>query len=325
MRRRTVLAGLGAVAGMHACPALAQPTPVIGFLNSAAPDGFEPFVAAFRAGLRDAGYIEGQNVAIEYRWAEGRYDRLPALATDLVRRQVSLIAATGGSPAALAAKAATRSLPIVFTTGDDPVEIGIVASLSRPEGNLTGLTVTTSELMPKRLELLRELAPGDGPIALLVNPVYPSTPNIVRDAKAAARTLGRDLRLFEAGNEDEFEPAFAAIAAIAPKGLVVGSDPYFNSRRTRLVALAARHRVAAIYEWREFAAAGGLLSYGARLPQLYREAGAYAGRLLNGAKPGDLPVVQPTVFELVINLETARALGLAVPQTLLVRADEVIE
>jgi putative ABC transport system substrate-binding protein len=230
MRRRTVLAGLGAVAGMHACPALAQSTPVIGFLNSAAPDGFEPFVAAFRAGLRDAGYIEGQNVAIEYRWAEGRYDRLPALATDLVRRQVSLIAATGGSPAALAAKAATRSLPIVFTTGDDPVEIGIVASLSRPEGNLTGLTVTTSELMPKRLELLRELAPGDGPIALLVNPVYPSTPNIVRDAKAAARTLGRDLRLFEAGNEDEFEPAFAAIVAIAPKGLVVGSDPYFNSR-----------------------------------------------------------------------------------------------
>jgi putative tryptophan/tyrosine transport system substrate-binding protein len=297
---------------------------VVGFLNSGSPGPSAPFVAAFRQGLSETGYSEGQNLVIEYRWAEGSYDRLPALAADLVGRKVDLITTTG-TPAALAAKTATATIPIVFAGAGDPVELGLVASLARPGGNLTGVSIITGEMMPKRLELLSELVPQAGVIALLVNPNTPTAERVIRDMQEAARVKGVQLLILKARTEGEIDTAFAALVQRRAGALVAVTDPFFNSRREQLVALASRHAVPAMYYWREFPASGGLISYGPSLTAAYHLLGTYAGKILKGAKPADLPVQQPTTFELVINLKTANALGLTVPQTLLARADEVIE
>ena len=328
MRRRDFVTLLGgaAAAWLLAARAREKVMPVIGFLSGVSPGPSAPYAAAFQRGLGETGYVEGQNLAIEYRWAEGRFDRLPALAADLVARKVDLIVASGGgNPSARAAKSATSTIPIVFASGGDPVAIGLVASLARPGRNLTGVSILTDELMPKRLELLSELAPQAKVIALLVNPNYAGTEAIIRNVQEAARAKGLQLPILNAGNEGEIDAAFAPLARLQAGGLVVGSDPFFNSRREQLVALAASHAVPAIYEWRDFAAAGGLISYGTSLTSVYRQLGIYAGKVLKGAKPADLPVQQPTRFELVINLKTAKTLDLAVPQSILGRADEVIE
>jgi putative ABC transport system substrate-binding protein len=298
--------------------------PVIGFLGAGSPGLYAPFVAAFRQGLSETGYVEGQNVAIDYLWAEGHYHRLPALATDLVGRKVDVIAATGGTPSALAAKAATSTIPIIFSTGD-PVERGLVASLARPGGNLTGVSIFGPELAPKRLELLSELVPHATVIAMLVNPTNPTADRIMRDVQEAARAKGRQLQILKAGTEGEIDAAFASLVQLHAGALVVPSDAFLNSRLEQLVALAARHAVPAIYDWPEFARAGGLIGYGMSLTASYRQMGIYAGKILKGAKPADLPVQQPTTFELVVNLTTAKALGLTVPPSILARADEMIE
>jgi putative ABC transport system substrate-binding protein len=300
--------------------------PVIGVLNtgSPGPSPFAPFMAAFRQGLSEAGYVEGQNVTIEYRWAEGHYDRLPALAADLVGLKVDLIMA-GSPPAALAAKSATSTIPIVFRGGTDPVGNGLVASLARPGGNLTGVSFVADELTAKRLELLCELVPGAGVIALLVNPNNESADRVIREVQQAARAKGVQLHVLKASGESEIDSAFASLVQLYAGALVVGADPFLSSRREQFVVLASRHAVPAIYAWREFAEAGGLISYGSSLTTAFRLVGHYAGKILKGAKPADLPIEQPTKFELVINMKTAETLGLAVPQSLLVRADDVIE
>jgi putative ABC transport system substrate-binding protein len=297
--------------------------PVVGFLNSASPDGYAPYVASFRQGLKETGYVEGQNVAIEYRWAEGQYDRLPAMAAELIRRQVAVIVAN--NPGNLAAKAATTTIPIVFTTGGDPVQMGLVASLSRPDGNVTGATELGVEVTPKRLELAHELVPTATIIALLVNPTNPNAVAQLRDLPAAARILGVQLHVLHASTERDLDAVFATLGQLRAGALVIGTDGIFTSRSEHLAALTVRHAVPAIYQNRAFAAAGGLMSYGGSTQDIYRIAGAYAGRILKGAKPADLPVIQSTKVELFINLKTARALGLTVPDTLLARADEVIE
>jgi putative ABC transport system substrate-binding protein len=299
-------------------------TPVIGFLGSSASGPTAPWLAAFHQGLSETGYVEGQNLAIEYRWAESRYDRLPALAADLVHRKVHVIA-TGGTPAALAAKSATQTIPIVFSGVGDPVGTGLVASLARPGGNLTGISEMTTDLMSKRLELLSELVPQATVIALLVNPNIAITEGVIREVQAAAGATGVQLPILKAGTESEIDAAFAALVKLHAGGLVIGPDAFFSSRREQLVALLSRDAVPAIYHLREFAAAGGLITYGASLSAVFRQAGIYTGRILKGAKPADLPVQQPTTFELVINLNTAKALGLTVPPSILARADEVIE
>jgi putative tryptophan/tyrosine transport system substrate-binding protein len=327
LRRRELIALFGGAAMARPIAARAQQKamPVIGFLSSSSPGPWAPNVAAFHQGLSETDYIEGQNVAIEYRWAEYQYDRLPALAADLVTRKVQVIATNGDPRAARAAKIATSTIPIVFSAISDPVAFGLVASFARPGGNLTGFTILVTDLMPKRLELLSELAPQAGVIALLVNPNSPVAERQTRDVQEAARAKGVQLTILKAGTESEIDGAFASIVQLRAGALLVAADSFFNSRREKLVALSARFAVPAIYEWRDFVELGGLISYGPSQTGLWRQVGIYAGRILKGAKPADLPVQQPTTFDLVVNLKTAKALGLTVPPSILARADEVIE
>jgi len=325
MRRRDLIALFGGavLAWPPAGRAQQKAMPVIGYLHFGSPN-LAPTPAIFLRGLSETGYVEGQNVAIEYRWAEGHYDRLPGLATDLVGRKVDLIVARG-PPAAHAAKNATSTIPIVFSVGSDPVADGLVASLARPGGNLTGITNLAVELVPKRLDLLSELVPQAKVVALLVNPNNAYTEPMIRDVREAARAKGVQLQILKAGTESEIDAAFATLVNLHADALLAGDDTFFTSRREQLVALASRHAVPAIYQFREFTAAGGLISYGSSLTSATRQVGVYAGRILKGEKPANLPVQQPTTFELVINLKTAKALGLTVPPSIMARADEVIE
>ena len=324
-RRELLVALTGAAAAWPLAARAQQPTmPVVGFLNSTSPDGATERLRAFRQGLKDTGYVERENVAIEYRWAENQLDRLPELAAELVRRQVAVIAATSTNPA-FAAKAATTTTPIVFVAGEDPVRLGLVASLARPGGNLTGINILSGELTAKRLNLLREMVPGAARIAVLVNPANVMTENTLRDVAAAARVMGLQIQVLNASTSGEIDTAFATFVRERPDAVFVGLDVFFINRRAQLVNLASRHALPATYHLREFAEAGGLMSYGTNIVDTFRQAGVYAGRILKGAKPADLPVVQSTKFELVINAWTARMLGLAVPPTLLSTADEVIE
>ena len=328
MRRREFITGIGAAitSSLGARAHAQQPAvPVIGFINSASPNAMAPYVATFLQGLKDFGYVEGQNLAIEYRWAEGQYDRLPALAAELVRRPVFVIVATGGTVSARAVKAATATIPIVFTTAEEPVAAGLVASLNRPGGNLTGVTFIGAMLRAKNLELLHELVPAAAVVGVLVNPNNPNTETQLRDLQEAASKLGKKIYVLNAGTEGDIDTAFATLVQQHVGALIVGTDPVFTGRRDQLVALAARHKVLTVYFSRDFVAAGGLMSYGASLADAYRLVGTYTGRILKGEKLVNLPVQQSTKIELVINLKTAKALGLTVPQALLARADEVIE
>jgi putative ABC transport system substrate-binding protein len=326
MRRRELITLLGGAAAAWPLAVRAQQKamPVIGVLRSGESGPSSATMAAFRQGLSEIGWVEGQNVAMEFQSVEGRYDQLPVLVADLVGRKVDIIAVTG-MPTALAAKSATSTIPIVFIVGTDPVASGLVASLARPGGNLSGTTFMAIELMPKRLELLSELVPQTGVIGLLVNPNNASTEPQIRDVQEAAGTKGVRLRILKASTESEIYAAFATLDQLHTKALLVGTDPFFFSRRQQLVALASRHAVPAIYEFRDFVAEGGLISYGPSLAGTWRQVGNYAGKILKGANPADLPIQQPTVFELVINLKTAKALGLSVPQSILARVTDVIE
>jgi putative tryptophan/tyrosine transport system substrate-binding protein len=324
MRRREFMTLLGGVASSWPLVVRAQAIPVIGFLNVASPAGYANYVAAFLGGLKEAGYVEGQNVTIEYRWAEGRYDRLPEMVADLVRRQVSVIVAN--TPANLAAKKATDTIPIVFTTASDPVQIGLVSSFSRPGGNVTGVSQINVALGPKRLELAHELMPAATALALLVNPTDPArAETLLKETQAAANQLGIKLHILRASTDPEIETAFAGFAQLKAGVLVIGGDAFFNSRSKLLADLSSRYAVPAFYEYHEFTSAGGLMSYSGSIVESYRWAGIYTGRILKGAKPADLPVQRSTTVELIVNLKTAKALGITVPLSLLGRADEVIE
>jgi putative ABC transport system substrate-binding protein len=325
MTRREFITVLSGAAAWPLAARAQQPTmPVVGFLAGETPSRFSARVRAFSQALNEAGYVEGHNVAIEYRWAEGQMERLPALATDLTQQRVAVLVAVGNA-AALAAKAATTTVPTVFAVGEDPVRLGLVASLARPGGNLTGINFFAGELAAKRLELLRELVPGAVRVAVLLNPVNPNLETTSRDVEAAAHTMGLKIRIGNASTIDEVDAAFTTFAREQSDALFVGPDPFFLARRVQLALLAARHGVPATYTLREFVEAGGLMSYGGNITDAYRQVGAYVGRILKGAKPVDLPVVQSSKFELVINRQSARMLGLAVPDKLLVAADEVIE
>ena len=326
MRRREFITLLGGAAAAWPLAVRAQQVamPMVGFLSSQSADASAYLVAAFRQGLNESGFIEGRNLAIEYRWAEGRYERLPALVAELVRRPVAVIVASA-PPAVLAARAATSTLPIVFSGGIDPVKLGLVAGLNRPGGNITGVSHFSVALEGKRLELLHELAPNAVEIAVLVNPTFASAEAITDDMQAAANALGLKLHILHASTEHDLDVTIASIVQVPARALIVTSDPFFLSRRNRVVSLVARHALPAIYQFREFAVAGGLVSYGANLADGYRQVGVYAARIIKGEKPSDLPVVQPTKFELVINVKTAKMLGLNVPDRLLALADEVIE
>jgi putative ABC transport system substrate-binding protein len=329
MKRRdfiTLLGGAAATAWPLAARAQQAAMPVIGFLNSTSLDGYTERLRAFRRGLSETGYVEGENVAIEYRWADNQIDRLPALAAELVRRRVGAIAVAGGATAAFAAKAATTTIPVIFGVSDDPVRLGLVASLARPDGNLTGINFLSAELTAKRLELLRELAPGAVRVAVLVNPVNATnTETTLRDVEPAARAMGLQIQVLNASTSREINAAFATIARERPDALFLPIDAFFTSRRVQIAILAARHLVPMTSGNREITEAGGLMSYGASLTDTFRQMGVYSGLILKGAKPADLPVVQASKFELVINAETARTLGLKVSDKLLARADEVIE
>jgi ABC-type uncharacterized transport system substrate-binding protein len=330
MRRREFITLLGGAMGAssllrpRAARAQQPAMPVIGFLDSRSPDPIAERLRAYRQGLKETGYVEGENVAIVYRFAENRIDRLPELAADLVRRQVAVIA-TAGDDVALVAKVATTTIPIVFIASQDPVALGLVASVARPGGNVTGINFFTSELLAKRLEILRDLVPAAARVAVLVNPANAFGESALRDVEAAARAMGLQIQVVNAGTRQEIDVAFATFVRERPDGLFVGPDPFFSSRRVQLVNLATRHAIPATFPNRESTEIGGLMSYGSNIADAWRQAGAYAGRILKGAKPADLPVVQASKFELVINAQTARMLGLTVPATLLAIADEVIE
>jgi putative ABC transport system substrate-binding protein len=327
VRRRHFAAATGAWALASPWVAVAQrpAIPVIGYLSGVSRNESEDRLAAFRRGLAQAGFSEGRNVAIEFRWADGDYGRLAAMADELVRRPVSLLVATGGPRAAQAAKAATSTLPIVFTLGGDPVKLGLVQSLNRPGGNATGVSFLTADLMPKRFELLRELLPRARLVAVMVNPNTPSAEDQITGAEAAARASGARLQIARAASVAEIDAAFAALAKSRPDALLIGTDALFGTRHKQFIALAARHAVPAVYEQRNAVVDGGLMSYGPSITEAYVQTGVYVGKVLAGARPADLPVEQPTKFELVINLKTAKALGLTIPQSLLLRADEVIQ
>jgi putative ABC transport system substrate-binding protein len=327
MKRRNFIGLAGAVAAWPFAARAQRPSsPVVGFLGTTSPEGYATFVDGFQLGLKEAGFVDGNNVATIYRWAEGHYDRLPGLAADLVSRNVSVIVATGGLPSSLAAKQATESIPIVFTLGSDPVKFGLVSSLNRPNGNITGVTLFAYLLDAKRVELMHELVPGASVVALLVNPNNAAQAEAqLADVETAVQKFGQQLIILKAGNDTEIDSAIAGLAERKVGVLLVSADPLFLARREQLVALVARYAIPSIYEWRQFAEAGGLMSYGINLADAYRQAGVYVGKILKGAKPGDLPVLQPTKFELVINLKTAKTLGLTVPNTMLVAADQVIE
>jgi putative ABC transport system substrate-binding protein len=325
IRRRKFIGLLGGAAAWPLAARAQQASmPVVGFLHYASPDTFEHVAQAFRRGLRESGYIDGRNVVIEYRWADGHYDRLPALVGELVRREVTVIAA-GGTVAAQAAKRATTSIPIVFTSGADPIASGLVGSLSRPEGNLTGATGISATIVVKRLELTRDLLPGARAVAMIINPNFPGADAQIAEVEAAGRLVGMQIRSMAAGSERDLDAAFATLREPHVDAFMVGADGYLNTRRHHIAALAARYAMPGIYPFSDYVRAGGLVSYGANVAEDYRQAGISTGRILKGEKPADLPVVQPTKYELVINLKTAKALGLEVPPTLLARADEVIE
>jgi putative tryptophan/tyrosine transport system substrate-binding protein len=327
MRRREFIKLLSNAVVAWPLTARAQQSamPVIGFLSTASAEPYKPYVSAYRSGLNESGLVEGQNIAIEFRWAEGHYDRLPSLAAELVGRPVTLIAASGGLPSILAAKAATATIPIVFTLGSDPVKFGIVASLNKPGGNITGVSLLAYLLDAKRVELLHELVPNSKVFAMLVNPNNTQVQAQLTDFQETTRSLGLDQIVLEASTVQDIDAAFTTLVQQRSNALVVSADSFFLSRRDQIITLAARHMVPSIYEWHEFTSSGGLISYGVSLKDAYRQAGIYAARILKGEKPSNLPVMQPTKFELVINLKAAKALGIAVPQTLQVAADEVIQ
>jgi len=328
MRRRefiTLIGSAAAAAWSHAAKSQQPAMPMIGFLSSRSPGDSAGVLTAFRDGLREAGFVEGQNVAIAFRWAEGHYDRLPVLAAELVKLPLAALFVAGGPPSALAAKAATSSIPVVFSAVNEPVRLGLVASLNQPGGNVTGMSLFAADIWAKTVELLKQLVPGAAIIAYLINPSSPSAEMYIKGATAAASTLGVDIRMLNAGTEQQINDAFATLAKLKADGIVVPNEPFLDTQRDRIVALAARYAVPAAYSFREYVVAGGLMSYGPSLTDSYRRAGIYLGRVLKGEKPADLPVQQPTKFELVINLKTAKTLALTIPPSLIVAADEIIE